>query len=77
MVGLSRRALLLAAVPTVFAALPFSSSSRGTNTDGSTPIYKNADAAIEDRVEDLLARMTVQEKVSQMYVTSLRLADLC
>jgi beta-glucosidase len=30
------------------------------------PLYKNADAAVEARVEDLLARMTLQEKVAQL-----------
>lgn len=30
------------------------------------PTYKQADANIEDRVEDLLARMTLEEKVAQM-----------
>ncbi len=29
-------------------------------------LYKQADAAIEDRVEDLLARMTLEEKLGQM-----------
>ncbi len=29
-------------------------------------VYRNADAPIEDRVEDLLARMTLEEKVAQM-----------
>ncbi|KIJ31722.1 glycoside hydrolase family 3 protein [Sphaerobolus stellatus SS14] len=32
----------------------------------STPLYKNPNAAIEDRVNDLIGRMTVQEKVSQI-----------
>ncbi|WP_340104136.1 glycoside hydrolase family 3 N-terminal domain-containing protein [Rhodohalobacter sp. 8-1] len=31
-----------------------------------TPTYQNPDAAIEDRVEDLLNRMTVYEKIGQM-----------
>jgi beta-glucosidase len=30
------------------------------------PTYKNADAGVEARVEDLLARMTLEEKVAQM-----------
>lgn len=30
------------------------------------PIYRNADASIEDRVEDLLSRMTLEEKILQM-----------
>ncbi len=31
-----------------------------------TPTYKNASAGVEARVEDLLARMTLEEKVAQM-----------
>lgn len=48
--------------------LHFPLTARGTNKDGSLPIYKDAKASIEDRVNDLLPRMTVEEKVSQMYV---------
>lgn len=40
--------------------------SRATNADGSTPLYKNANASIEDRVKDLLPRMTLKEKVAQL-----------
>ena len=40
--------------------------SRATNVDGSLPTYKNPHAAIQDRVNDLLKRMTLQEKVAQM-----------
>lgn len=32
----------------------------------SQPLYKNPDASVEDRVEDLLDRMTVYEKIGQM-----------
>ena len=39
---------------------------RGENKDGSTPVYKDPTANIEDRVRDLLARMTVEEKVAQL-----------
>ena len=46
----------------------FSSTSRGTNLDGSIPVYKNPKASIDDRVNDLLPRMTLEEKVSQLYV---------
>ncbi|NHA07179.1 glycosyl hydrolase [Mucilaginibacter sp. HC2] len=31
-----------------------------------TPLYKNSKAAIHDRVEDLLSRMTLQEKIQQL-----------
>ena len=74
--------LALAAVFTLCGCLAASSASslevrgdlhfplhaRGTNNDGSLPIYKNPNAAIEDRVNDLLPRMTLEEKVAQMYV---------
>lgn len=33
-----------------------------------TPLYKNPNAPIEDRVNDLIGRMTVEEKVAQMCV---------
>jgi beta-glucosidase len=48
--------------------LHFSLESRATNKDGSVPIYKDPTASIEARVADLLPRMTIEEKVSQMYV---------
>ena len=32
----------------------------------SVPVYKNPDAPLEKRVEDLLSRMTLEEKVSQL-----------
>ena len=46
--------------------LHFPSYDRATNKDGSLPTYKNPEASIEDRVADLLPRMTVEEKVAQM-----------
>ena len=46
--------------------LHFSIHARATNKNGSLPIYKNSKASIDDRVADLLPRMTVEEKVSQM-----------
>ncbi|KAG6840549.1 hypothetical protein C0991_005866 [Blastosporella zonata] len=45
----------------------FSLEARAANKDGSLPTYKNPKASIEARVNDLLPRMTVQEKVSQLY----------
>ena len=44
----------------------FAPYARATNLDGSLPIYKNPNASIEDRVDDLLPRMTLQEKVAQL-----------
>lgn len=65
---------LLLCIPPVFAdntfgvreGLHFSPDSRATNIDGSRPLYKNPNAPIEERVSDLLPRMTIEEKVSQM-----------
>lgn len=42
--------------------VPFESSARREKT----PVYKDASAPIEKRVEDLLSRMTLQEKIMQM-----------
>ncbi|KAH9483331.1 Beta-xylosidase [Psilocybe cubensis] len=46
--------------------LHFSLESRATNIDGSIPTYKNPKASIEARVNDLLPRMTIEEKVAQI-----------
>ncbi|KAA1478030.1 glycoside hydrolase family 3 protein [Dentipellis sp. KUC8613] len=46
--------------------LHFDLHARATNKDGSVPTYKNPKASIEDRVNDLLPRMTIQEKVAQI-----------
>jgi beta-glucosidase len=35
-------------------------------TAGDVPVYKNPDAAIDARVDDLLSRMTLEEKVGQI-----------
>lgn len=48
--------------------LHFPLHARATNKDGSTPVYKNAHASIEERVDDLLPRMTLEEKVAQLCV---------
>ncbi len=37
-----------------------------------TDIYRNSDASIEERVEDLISRMTLAEKVAQVQAVSLR-----
>ncbi|EJD00700.1 glycoside hydrolase family 3 protein [Fomitiporia mediterranea MF3/22] len=46
--------------------LPFHLHARAQNKNGSTPVYKDPTANIEDRVKDLLSRMTLQEKVAQI-----------
>ena len=54
----------------VHEGLHFTLESRATNIDGSHPTYKNPKASIEDRVNDLLPRMTLDEKVAQMSVAA-------
>ena len=34
--------------------------------NGKTPLYKNPDRSAEDRADDLLKRMTVEEKLGQL-----------
>ncbi|RPD54124.1 glycoside hydrolase [Lentinus tigrinus ALCF2SS1-7] len=46
--------------------LHFRLHARATNKDGSAPVYKDPNASIEDRVNDLLPRMTLEEKVAQL-----------
>jgi beta-glucosidase len=41
-------------------------------TNGSIPLYKNPNATIEARVEDLLSRMTIEDKASQLVQGDLR-----
>lgn len=69
-------ALLLNVLP-IFASqnwqdvrgdLHFPLHARASNLDGSKPIYKDANAGIEARVNDLLPRMSLEEKVAQLYV---------
>ncbi|KAF9037100.1 glycoside hydrolase family 3 protein [Panaeolus papilionaceus] len=50
----------------VAEGLHFSLEKRQDNLDGSKPVYKNPKASIEARVNDLLPRMSVAEKVSQI-----------
>jgi beta-glucosidase len=57
-------ALLLAMT---FATHPVpTAAQRGSSADQLLPIYKRANAPIERRVEDLLGRMTVEEKARQL-----------
>nr|GAT49999.1 glycoside hydrolase family 3 protein [Mycena chlorophos] len=58
-----------------FDGLHFNLESRGTNIDGSVPVYKNPTASIEDPVADLLPRMTVQEKVAQIIQGDIYIAN--
>ncbi|MBO7223123.1 MAG: beta-glucosidase, partial [Kiritimatiellae bacterium] len=37
-----------------------------TKKQGKTPLYKNPNAPIEERVKDLISRMTIEEKADQL-----------
>jgi beta-glucosidase len=50
---------------TVFGLL-FSSHVGADSSAKATPIYKNPKASVDDRVQDLLSRMTIQEKTAQL-----------
>lgn len=56
----------------VAVALASAAKNEGTNREGSSregtpiPLYKQADPPVNDRVADLLSRMTLQEKVNQL-----------
>ena len=41
-------------------------ASMGATCDAQTPLFRNADAPMHDRIMDLLSRMTIEEKVSMM-----------
>ncbi|KAI1370583.1 glycoside hydrolase family 3 protein [Hypoxylon crocopeplum] len=41
--------------------------SRATSEDSAIPAYRNASLCINDRVEDLIGRMTLEEKAGQMF----------
>lgn len=47
-------------------------SVRAAAREGSVPVYKDPKAPIEDRVEDLLSRMTLEDKASQLIQGDLR-----
>ncbi|RKE38591.1 beta-glucosidase [Paraburkholderia sp. BL23I1N1] len=46
-----------------------------TNNAAETPLYRNRDAAIQDRVTDLLGRMTLDEKIAQLHAAWLKLSS--
>src|SRR5689334_21565694 len=56
--ALATTALMLAAL-----ALPTASEAQARRD---TPLYKNPSAPVEQRVEDLLSRMTQEEKIAQI-----------
>ncbi|MFY0688736.1 MAG: glycoside hydrolase family 3 C-terminal domain-containing protein [Cyclobacteriaceae bacterium] len=48
---------------------------RDLNKNGSLDIYENPDLSIDDRVEDLIKQMTVEEKAGMMFITMAILED--
>ncbi len=58
------RAVFTAVILTVFAVVSLFPANAGAKS--AQPPYKNRDLPIDDRVKDLLARMTLEEKVAQM-----------
>src|SRR5271157_6047500 len=54
---------LFCLVSIVFASLPGVSQSQ---SDSGNPPYKNSALPVEQRVQDLLSRMTLQEKVAML-----------
>lgn len=59
-----------ASTEAVVTAKPSSTATATTDSTDTTPLYKNPNAPIEDRVNDLIGRMTLEEKVAQMCDTS-------
>jgi len=53
--------ILVAAILVLFSATSFAQTS--------TPLYKNSSLPVDERVKDLLGRMTLEEKVAQMEST--------
>jgi len=58
----TRTALILASVIFLASLLSFAQASKGTDT----PVYLDPSKPIEDRVNDLISRMTLEEKASQL-----------
>jgi beta-glucosidase len=50
--------------------------SRSFENDNGSAMYRNPDLPIDDRVKDLLGRMTLEEKVAQMYAVWASKADI-
>jgi beta-glucosidase len=59
---------IVASLSLISLSSSFASASTYPRSNAAQPLYKNPAASIEDRVNDLLPRMTVQEKVAQLFV---------
>lgn len=49
--------------------LSFASVHKPTNSSNNLPIYKNPTYCVDDRVEDLVKRMTIEKKAGQLFQT--------
>lgn len=56
----------------LFISLLFTLVPAAVNNGSSPALYKNPDASVDDRVEDLLSRMSLQEKTAQLVQGDLR-----
>jgi beta-glucosidase len=69
---------LMATLGVAFASLVFVTSSSRASAQGATgtPPYRNPALSVEERVADLVARMTLEEKVGQLLMLDARGEDL-
>src|SRR3954471_20467072 len=60
------RAALLAIVAAALAVTTLQAPGQAVTNSPATPAYKNSKLPVQDRVADLLSRMTLAEKIGQM-----------
>ncbi|KAF6818782.1 periplasmic beta-glucosidase precursor [Colletotrichum sojae] len=65
------KTLALAVLPLGVSSSPTPSFSPLAGCDDAVPIYKNASYCVDARVEDLIQRMTIEEKAGQFFQTQL------
>ena len=62
----ARRSFLFSCLISVVILCAVTVSQEKTTSTNAAPKYQNSNLAIEDRVADLLSRMTLEEKVQQI-----------
>ena len=60
------------AVSLLLASVQARRGTNGTYTNGTIPLYKNPNASTDERVADLLSRMTIEDKTSQLVQGDIR-----